>query len=140
LLGTTDFSDDAHSAIHFARRLAARARLTLFSALDLPSVDAAPLLGLDQATRERKLSEAGAQVEAALTELSKGLLAPDAGICVRTGRASHELAGVLQQVQPDLVCVGAHGKGRLETAILGSTSLHAAAEATCDVLVVPHRA
>jgi nucleotide-binding universal stress UspA family protein len=138
LLAATDFSEDAQRAIHVARALAPAAELTLFSALDLPSVDAAPLLGLDPATREANLARAGKQVEASLRILAGELGAPEARICVRTGRASHELPGVVESTAADLLCLGAHGKGRIESALLGSTSLHAAAEAGCDVLVVPH--
>ncbi len=138
LLAATDFSEDAQRAIHMARMLAPAARLTLFSALDLPSVDAAPLLGLDPATREANLARAGEQVEISLRFLASELGVPDTRFCVRTGRASHELPAVVESTGADLLCVGAHGKGRLESALLGSTSLHAAAEAGCDVLVVPH--
>lgn len=140
LLAATDFSEDAQRAIQVARALAPAADLTLFSALDLPSVDAAPLLGLDPATREANLARAGKQVEASLRILASELGLPEARICVRTGRASHELPGVVESLGADLLCLGAHGKGRIESALLGSTSLHAAAEAGCDVLVVPHSA
>lgn len=137
LLAATDFSDDAQRAIQVARALAPAAGLTLFSALDLPSVDAAPLLGLDPATREANLARAGEQVEISLRFLAGELGVPEAPICVRTGRASHELPSVVESTGADLLCLGAHGKGRLESALLGSTSLHVAAESSCDVLVVP---
>ncbi|HYZ07963.1 MAG TPA: universal stress protein, partial [Pseudonocardiaceae bacterium] len=39
----------------------------------------------------------------------------------------------------DLLVVGSRGRGRVATALLGSVSARCIREATCPVLVIPHR-
>ncbi len=139
LLIASDFSDDAMRAARLSRRLAPQAQVALFTALEQPRIrlDA---LGLDDATRRANLDRARKTVYERLQQLAVDLGSAEALIHVRDGRASHELDDVLRATDADLLAIGAHGKTRIEAGLLGSTSLHAVAEAPCDVLVVPHGA
>jgi len=138
LLVASDFSEDALRAARFSRALAADAVLSLFTALEQPRFRVELFDGLDEPTRAANLDRARHDVYQRLRELAVALGQPDALVHVRDGRASHELDEVLAETGADLLAVGAHGKTRLEAGLLGSTSLHAVAEAPCDVLVVPH--
>jgi nucleotide-binding universal stress UspA family protein len=137
LLVASDFSDDADGAAHRARQLAPAAELAVFSALEQPRVSAGWFTGLDEATRAANLQRARETVAGRLRTLAAALGAPDARVVVRDGRASHELPAVLAECGTELLALGAHGKSRLEAGLLGSTTLHAVAEADCDVLVAP---
>lgn len=137
LVAATDLSADALRAAQFATDLAQAAELTLFSALDLPSHRIDPPLGLDADERESRLESARSHVRAELVNLAAAMGRPRARALVRDGRASHELADAIEETRADLLCIGSHGKSRLEAGMLGSTSLHAVSEADCDVLVVP---
>lgn len=138
LLLATDFSEDALHAARFARGLVAKAEAHVFAALDLPRHKVEPIFGLDPAERETRLAAARKSATQGLMDFADAVGAPQATVFLRDGRASHEMPEVLRLADADLVCVGAHGKSRIEAAMLGSTSLHAAAESPCDVLVVPH--
>lgn len=135
LLVATDFSDDALQAARAARQLAPEARVDLFSALEQPKASIVMFFGPDEATRAANLERAREALRQRLAALAAELGVAEAPLHLRDGRASHELAGVLADSGAELLSVGAHGKTRLEAGILGSTSLHAVAEARCDVLV-----
>jgi nucleotide-binding universal stress UspA family protein len=138
LLASTDFSDDAAQAARRARQLAPTAEISLFSALEQPRLRGDWFNSLDEATRQANLQKARDEAMLRMQPLATALGDPHARKYVRDGRASHELMQVLAECGADLLSVGAHGKSRLEAGLLGSTSLHAVAEAPCDVLVVPH--
>ncbi len=138
LLAATDFSADAERAARFARALAPSASVSVFAALDLPDTRVEPLLGLSADERRRNLDRAREAAASALSAFAGALGTGESDCHLRDGRASHELPEVAAAIGADLICLGAHGKGRIEAAVLGSTSLHTAAEAGCDVLVVPH--
>jgi nucleotide-binding universal stress UspA family protein len=138
LLVSTDFSDDAAQAAQRAWQLAPTAEISLFSALEQPRLRGDWFNSLDEATRQANLQKARDEAMLRMQPLASTLGDPHARKYVRDGRASHELPQVLAECGADLLSVGAHGKTRLEAGLLGSTSLHAVAEAPCDVLVVPH--
>jgi nucleotide-binding universal stress UspA family protein len=138
LLVSTDFSADAELAARRARALAPTAEISLFSALEQPRLRGDWFTSLDEATRQANLQKARDAAILRLQPLASALGDPHARKIVRDGRASHELPQVLADCGADLLSIGAHGKSRLEAGLLGSTSLHAVAEAACDVLVVPH--
>jgi nucleotide-binding universal stress UspA family protein len=139
LLVASDLSDHAAAAARLARSLAPEADVAMFGALEQPRVQAGWFEGLDDRARSENLERARTLMRDRLRAFAGELGAPDALVHVRDGRASHELAGVLADVEPELLSVGAHGKTRLEAGMLGSVSQHALNEARCDVLVVPPR-
>lgn len=137
LLGATDLSADAETAIVRGLALAPEASLSLLTALDVPRVRIELIEGLNEAARATHVQQARENARKQLQQLAGRLGHPGAGIFVRDGRPSVELTRLAEDTEAELVCVGAHGKTRLEAGLLGSTSLHAATEASCDVLVVP---
>lgn len=137
LIGATDLSADAERAIARGIAFAPAATLSLLTALDVPSIRIELIEGLDEAERAARVQQAREHARTELGKLAARLGHPAAGIYVRDGRPSVELLRLVEDTEAELVCIGAHGKTRLEAGLLGSTSLHAATEASCDVLVVP---
>jgi nucleotide-binding universal stress UspA family protein len=72
------------------------------------------------------------------TELG-GLAGQSVGVHVRAGQAGPELAQFAQEVNADLIIVGAHGRLHIKTLVLGSTAEHVLATATCPVFVAGPR-
>ncbi len=137
LLAATDFSEDALAAARFACALAPTAALTVFAALDLPTLRIDPTLGLNAAERATHLETARSRARSALVDLAAKLGRADGHAIVRDGRPSHELPALISELDAELLSVGSHGKSRLEASMLGSTSLHTVNEANCDVLITP---
>lgn len=137
-LVATDFSADAERAARLGLQLAPEAALTFFASLDVPGHRVEPVMGLDEEERAARLHAARNRTREQLRALADGMGHEGAAILVRDGRAADELPDLVREIDAELLCIGAHGKSRLEAGILGSTSLHAIAEAACDVLVAPH--
>ncbi|MFA5684016.1 MAG: universal stress protein [Lysobacteraceae bacterium] len=137
VLAAVDFTQDAARAVRIARALVPSAALSVFTALELPRLPWTLFDGLDEEARKLRIASAHSGTVQRLQRLVADLGVADAGIVVREGRASHELVAAVEEGRADLLCLGAHGKGRFEAGLLGSVSLHAIAEAPCDVLVAP---
>lgn len=133
----TDFSEDARRALDTALALAPGAGLCLAHALDQPRLRIAAPLGSGDAEQERRLEHARSSAARALAELAAETGRPDAEARIFDGRATEAVPAFSGEWQADLLAIGAHGKSRLEAGLIGSTSLHAIAEAACDVLVTP---
>ena len=58
---------------------------------------------------------------------------------VETGRAYREILRVADEQQADLIVMGAHGHGVVETMFVGSTAQHVVHAAACPVLMVRRR-
>jgi nucleotide-binding universal stress UspA family protein len=56
---------------------------------------------------------------------------------LREGHPERALAEIIAEAQLDLLVLGVTGRSELEVGLLGSISAHAAANASCDVLLVP---
>lgn len=54
----------------------------------------------------------------------------------RGGEAGPQICEIAQQYQADLIVIGRRGRGRLQTALLGSVSNYVLHHAHCSVLVV----
>ncbi|MBB5015312.1 universal stress protein [Rehaibacterium terrae] len=140
VLVATDFSDDAERAARLGMTLAPEAAFTFLTTLDLPAHHSEPVMGLDETERAARLQAAREHARKQLRALADKHGHEASAILVRDGRAADELPDIAREIDAELLCIGAHGKSRLEAGLLGSTSLHAVAEAPCDVLVAPHRA
>lgn len=137
VLFATDFSPQSEEAIHAGLALAPGAATVFFTALDLTRSDSLLAYGLSEHERADKLQEARTAVRDRLGTLAARVGHDGAGIVVRDGRAADMLPAAIEENQAQLLALGAHGRSGLERMVLGSTTLHAAAEAPCDVLVVP---
>lgn len=54
---------------------------------------------------------------------------------IEYGHAPTKLPEMTQNMNPDLIIVGKHGRSRVEELLLGSITLHMLSQASCDVLV-----
>lgn len=136
ILAATDYSPLGDAAIHRAVLLAARedAELLVVHAMPRWSVlDRA--FGADSDLPARMRAVAAARL-AALVET-----ATQAGVRrvhgeIAEGSAHRAVADTAESFRPDLLAIGAHGKGLLQQIFLGGTASRILAHAPCPVLVV----
>ncbi|MDP2811656.1 MAG: universal stress protein [Rhodocyclaceae bacterium] len=133
ILAATDFSPLGDAAIHRAALLATRedSELLIVHAMPGSSVlDGAFGAEGDLPARMRAVAEARL---AALVQATAGARSVRAGIA--EGSAQRALAEAAESFHPDLLVIGAHGKGLLQQFFLGGTASRILAHATCPVLV-----
>ena len=135
ILAATDFSKLGNDAVMRAALLAAREQadlLVLHTTPRLSALEAA--FGLDDALPIRMHAAAEANLRALVDKIS--FVEPGR---VRTeiaqGSAHRAVADACEVFQPDLVVIGAHGRGQLQQFFLGGTAARILAQATCPVLV-----
>lgn len=131
----TDFSTDSAEAARCAGRFFPNAEMTLFHAFEIPFEGKLTYAGVsrDVIEKYRGAAEAEAGRDLRAFAMSAGL--PRAELAVRHGPPSLRIREYARAVGAELIVVGAQGKGALETALLGSVSLHLVTEAPCDVLL-----
>jgi universal stress protein E len=138
VLASTDFTESATHAARLARRLAPEAPIELFHAYDVPYFTLMTHAGVsDDAMGDyRKMAYEDAKVamDAFVTALGAGFESSPA--LLRHGYAPALIQQHVREQGTELVAVGAHGKGVLGTALLGSVSSRVLGECPCDVLVV----
>lgn len=135
ILVATDFSELGNTAVHRAALLAAREDTELLVVHAFPrqsALDAAFGGAADLPVRLRAAAEANldAQVEAA-----RSLGAVRIRAEIAAGSAHRAVADATETFRPDLVAIGAHGRGALQQFFLGGTAAHILAQAACPVLV-----
>jgi nucleotide-binding universal stress UspA family protein len=126
LLLATDFSPQAHAAEAAATRLAPRAGI----------VDLVHVVGPDAAARYARWP---AMARAALDEIAQeiGAAGGKAEVHVAKGKPSEEIARAAAERDADLIVVGKHGAGWVESIVIGSTAANLCEIARRPVLVVP---
>lgn len=136
ILVTTDFSPLGNAAVRRAARLAARdgAKLLLvhalprFPTLQAVFVDHGQVAQQMRAAAEAHIGTLLAEVDAA------GVV--DLSAEISEGTAHRVVADAIETFHPDLVVIGAHGRGLLQQFFLGGTAARILAQSTCPVLVV----
>ncbi|MEM1314626.1 MAG: universal stress protein [Pseudomonadota bacterium] len=124
-----DLSPASASALRAARRLAPEAAIHAFHAVHAPHPRGLPR------------GAANPFVKAAEADLARWIKTEDLPSGM-TGPESFEggVEGVMQELfardRPDLVALGAHGRGTLSPTHLGSFARHLILEPPCDVLIV----
>lgn len=138
ILASTDFTEASRLAAHLARQLAPEARIELFHAYDVPYFTLMTHAGVsDDAMGDyRKLAFEDAKVAMAEFVATLGPEFEQSPVVLRHGYAPALLQQQVREKGTDLVVVGAHGKGLLGLALLGSVSSRVLADTSCDVLVV----
>lgn len=135
LLAATDFSPLGDAAIHRAAALAARedSELLIVHAMPRSSV-LDDVFGVEGDLPARMRAVASERLEALVDAAKKRGVRK-----VRTetpeGSAHRALAEATERFHPDLVVIGAHGKGLLQQFFLGGTASRILAHADCPVLV-----
>lgn len=139
VLVPTDFSAGATAAMEAAARIAPGAPLTALHAYDVPFEGYFRIAGASDDEVEKLRAQ---EYQAAVQELERQLQSTGGS----HGRWRQRLARgdpapvileIMQHLQPDLVCIGKHGRSLLEEALIGSVTRRVIASAHCDVLVVP---
>ena len=140
ILVAVDFGESSDEATELAIDLARKfdASLTLVHTYEIPTYayPGAPLLAVDL------LSPIA---EAAGKHLDKTLVAvrarvPGAKALLRSGTAAAEILAVIDEIHPDLVVTGTHGRRGISRAIFGSVAERIVRLSPVPVLTVRQRA
>ena len=136
ILAATDFSALGDAAIHRAIILAARegSELVILHAMPKPSV-LEEVFGADGDLPARMRTVAGDRL-AALVAAATQAAARRVRAEIVEGSAQRALADAAESFHPDLLVIGAHGKGVLQQFFLGGTASRIIVSAACPVLVV----
>lgn len=132
-----DFSVHSHNALSLACALAPRASITALHVFDAPLEAKFEFAGVPQADIEAYRQHGRRQAESALLELLDGLPEGDRQRVipeVAVGYPSAVILDTARQLGADLIALGKHGRSPVEEWVLGSVTLHALHNATCDVL------
>jgi nucleotide-binding universal stress UspA family protein len=135
----TDFSAASETAARFALRLLP-STTTLAVHISQPEFErslAFAGLGTDriEAYKRKRSSRAMSELDGFCQRIA---LAPGQVVpALREGHPERALAGLIDEAKLDLLVLGVTGRSELEVGLLGSISAHAAASASCDVLLVP---
>jgi nucleotide-binding universal stress UspA family protein len=140
ILVPTDFSEASEKAMRYAAALGAPhdAAYHLLHVIEPPPY---PEFGYAHVpTREAALR---AEAMERLNTASHRALGPElvarTQTCIRTGRASFEIATEARETHSDLIIIGTHGHSALKTMLLGSTAEEVVRYAPVPVLVVRER-
>lgn len=138
VLVAIDFSAGSTRAIHFARALVPRARLTLFHAFEIPFESKLRFAEVEESVLDQHRSRARQQATLELNQAAAkaGLLADDHYTLIAHGNPAARLLETARQLDADLIVVCKHGHSMSDELLLGSVTRQALAEAVCDVLVV----
>jgi nucleotide-binding universal stress UspA family protein len=136
---TTDFSAASERAARFALDLLPSVQPLAVHITEPPYEGTLAYAGLErdriEAYKRKAAGQALAQLEAFCQRVdgASGRVVP----ALRIGRPNKALAEVIDEARLDLLVLGVTGRSELEVGLLGSMSAHAAASASCDVLLVP---
>lgn len=136
ILAATDFSRLGNDAVRRAALLAAREDAVLLVVHAFPrlsALDAAFGAGSDLPARMRAVADAN------LASLAQGAMeagAQSVRVELAEGSAHRSVVALAERFRPDLLAIGAHGKGLLQQLFLGGTASRILAQTTCPVLVV----
>lgn len=140
ILHPTDFSPNASRALQLANALALKmdAELVLVHIGELPtfmnSAGRCSFLEMEEA----RTADLTRRIREYCKEYSNGSAAAVISCEVRLNASvTHGLMEVLNDLEPDLVVMGAHGHNRLLEILVGSTTRHLIAHAPCPVLSMP---
>jgi universal stress protein E len=126
-----DRSEAAQQALATALALAPRADFRLVHAWQSPEA----LRGSQEAERTEVL------IENAAEQVMRRSLYPHTSLAVEVaeGAPVPVITSALGRFGPDLLAMGTHTRGRLQTAFFGSMAQELLAASSCDVLVTPPR-
>lgn len=136
ILVSTDFSRLGNDAVSRATLLAAREGAELLVVHAFPRLSALEAaFGLDENLPTLLRAAADANIEA-LVEAGRTAAVGRIRTEIVEGSAHRAVADAVETFHPDLVVIGAHGKGAMQQFFLGGTAARILAQATCPVLVV----
>ncbi len=135
ILAATDFSPLGDAAVRRATLLAAREDSELLIVHAMPGLSVLDgVFGAEDDLPARMRAVAEAKLAALVQATTQtGVRPVRAGIA--EGSARRTLAEAAESFHPDLLVIGAHGKGLLQQFFLGGTASRILAQAVCPVLV-----
>jgi nucleotide-binding universal stress UspA family protein len=135
ILVATDFSRLGNTAVRRATLLAAREDAELLVVHAIPRLSALEAaFGLDDKLPIRLRAAAEANIDA-LVDAARTAGAGRVRAEIAEGSAHRATADATETFGPDVVIIGAHGKGALQQFFLGGTAARILAQAACPVLV-----
>ena len=135
ILAATDFSPLGDAAIHRAALLATREDSELLIVHAMPGLSVLDgAFGAEGGLPARMRAVAEARLAALVQATTRTGARPVRGR-IAEGPAQRALAETEESFHPDLLVIGAHGKGLLQQFFLGGTASRILAHATCPVLV-----
>ena len=135
ILAATDFSPLGNDAVRRAAILAAREDAELLVVHAFPRLSALEAaFGLDDRLPNRLRAAAEANIDA-LAEAAQTAAAGRVRAEIAEGSAHRAVADASETFHPDLVVIGAHGRGALQQFFLGGTAARILVQAACPVLV-----
>jgi nucleotide-binding universal stress UspA family protein len=138
IVAAVDFSDASQRALVFAMSLAeeAHARLTALHVIDLP--EAVETWIVDSHDGRGHLERWTQGTLHRLRELVPEEIRPYCHVeeLVEEGKPYREILRVAHERNAGLIVIGAHGRGIVEQAFVGSTAQHIVRQAVCPVLTV----
>lgn len=137
ILAATDFSECGNHALRRAALLAAHNGACLRLLHVLPGAPLAwALLRYSGTEAESSLRNAAQMLLAELADELRSRLKLDVECIVDTGAAHRVIGNATETIQPDLLVVGAHGKGMIQQLWLGGTASKLLAQSARPLLVV----
>jgi len=135
ILVATDFSRLGNDAVRRASLLASRDGAELLIVHTVPRLSALETaFGLDSNLPARLRAAAESNCSA-LVEASRSATSGRVRAEIAEGSAHRAVADASETFHPDLVVIGAHGKGLLQQFFLGGTAARILSQASCPVLV-----
>lgn len=135
ILVATDFSRLGNDAVRRATLLAERENAELLIVHAFPRLAALEAaFGFDDKLQTRLHAAAEANI-GTLVETARIATAGRVRAEIAEGSAHRAVADVSETFRPDLVVIGAHGKGTLQQFFLGGTAARILSHAACPVLV-----
>ncbi len=141
VLCPVDFSDTSRKALRYAVAVATRydAVLHVLHVMPDPTAVAVPAMSAVPAQIASQIQAASAAslcdfIDRADTNTSLGAR------IVRTGIPVAEILGYADEIAPDLIVIGTHGRTGFSHLLMGSTAERVVARAASPVLTIPHHA
>jgi nucleotide-binding universal stress UspA family protein len=137
LVCCVDDSQGARAALGVGRRMAEQLGLELML-LHVEPMTEAPGVSAAPAGQERLRDAELRDAEELLARLARDAgLPPDTARRAVIGPTADRIVAVCEEVSPEFVVIGSHGRRGIRAVLLGSVSGKVAAQAPCPCVVVP---
>lgn len=138
VLVPVDFSESSLQAVALALRIAPQAGITLVHAFEVPFEGKMHFAGVSEDIIHRYRTQARQEANQEMRKLVSACEVDQARLShmVEHGYAPAVILEKAEQLEPDLIVMGKHGRSEWEDTLLGSVTKHVIYEAGCDVLVV----
>ncbi len=137
LLVPVDFSPSSVRALDWAQAVVGGAEIMLTHIYEVPYESTLCYAGIEEGAYASLRDSARRQAEQAIDALLEKRTLPRFGFYRRIehGHPAAVLRDLAEEVRPDLILMGKHGKSEVEELLLGSVTKHVLFETRCDLLV-----